>query len=80
MGFREDGQFIDFAVDLAGQRIEVADPLDFVIEQLDPNGFHFRIARKQIDDFPAHPISPPAAARNRCVNTAFRPGGGGSRA
>ena len=50
----EDGELVAHPQDLAGERVEVADRLDLVAEELDP-GRDLLVRRLDVDDVAAHP-------------------------
>ena len=56
MRFRIDRRARRALRDLARQRIEVADLLDLVVEQLDAHGVLLRLGGKDVDDVAAHAI------------------------
>ena len=66
--------------DLAGQRIEVADLLDLVVEELDAHGVALRLGREDVDDVAAHAIRAAARDRADCARTAAPRAGAASRA
>ena len=55
VALRIDGITRRLAQHLAGQRIEQAERLDFVVEQFHPQGFLIGLGGVDVDDFAAHP-------------------------
>ena len=55
MGLGVDGDARHPAAHFAGQRVEVADVLDFIVEQLDPHRFALRLGGKHIQNIAADP-------------------------
>ena len=60
MGLGIDGHALDPLHDLAGQRVEMTELLDLVVEQLDADRFPLRVGRMDLDHIAAHAV---AAAR-----------------
>ena len=58
VGSREDPQRVDFAHDVAGQRVHVVEGLDLVPEELDADGELF-VGRDDLDRVPADPERAP---------------------
>ena len=56
MGLGIDSDALDALLDLTGQRIEDAQLLDLVIEQLDTHRLTLGVGRMDIDDIAAHPV------------------------
>src|SRR5260370_1266211 len=54
---RIHGETRHLAQHFAGERIEVTQRVDLVVEQLDPHCLAFRLRRKNVDDVAAHAIS-----------------------
>ncbi len=53
---REDRQARHAAHDLPGQRIEIGERFDLVVEQLEPHGVALGFCREDIDDIATHPV------------------------
>ena len=51
---REDEHLVDLAHHLAGQRVQVVEPLDLVPEHLDPDG-ELLVHREDLDGVAPHP-------------------------
>ncbi len=65
VGLGEDIELVQAFAQLAGQGIELADALDLVVEQLDPDRLGLGIAGKDVDHLAAHPVG--AAAQLEIV-------------
>ncbi len=56
MRLRKDRSARYLSRDFPGQRIEITQRLDFLVEQLDAHGFTLGFRRKNVDDVAAHAV------------------------
>ena len=76
VGGRVDVQVVPLGEQLAGQRVDLGDPLDLVAEELDPDD---PVVRRgpDLEGVAADAEARALECRRRCAGTADRPDGGG---